>query len=419
MTTENTTPADEVVRDEYGFDDDGVHSNGTEYDDGGFDVNGIHQDTDTVFNEHGRTRDGGRYDDEGYDCDGYDRGGWDREGYDSDGYDRDGYNVDGYDCDGYDEDGINCHGESRCDNGDCNDEYCSCHTQGSDDLLEYNTCVLQETGWKQHRYKRTTPTIAFEFECIGHEDANTGAAAICGPYNRAYRELIGGTLYGHGSIAKRDGSLPDKTGLEFVTVPMTLDEHRKVLAAAFPGGRLGDGAVSAWSKTQCGMHVHLARSSLSPLTLGKMLCFMHIPGNVSFHIDIACRQTHYASFPSHRSLVSTGLPYKADQSDKYSALNVKRSTVEFRIFRPSARTSNILKNLCYVLAVRDFCRQASAIRSKLSAVEFLTWLGRTDARFEYIELDQWLRTHDSAFGRTYLSVAKPSIKPRKDGNAAA
>jgi hypothetical protein len=417
MTTENTA-SNEVERDEYGFDSDGVHLNGTAFDEGGFDEHGIHCDTGTVFNDEGRTRDGGRFDEYGYDCDGYDRSGYNEEGYDSEGYDRDGFDCDGYDSDGYNEDGYHRHGGSRCENGDCNDEDCSCREEGSDELLEYNTCVLEETGWKRHRYKRTTPTVAFEFECIGHEDANTGAAAICGPYNRAYRELIGGTEYGHGSIAKRDGSLPDRTGLEFVTVPMTLDEHRKVLAAAFPDGRLGNGAVSAWSRTQCGMHVHLARSSVSPLTLGKMLCFMHLPANVGFHIDIACRQTHYASFPSHRSLVSTGLPYKADQSDKYSALNVKRSTVEFRIFRPSARTSNILKNLCYVLAVRDFCRQASADRRKLSPSEFLTWLGTTDARFEYIELDQWLRSHDSAFGRMYATVAKPSIKPRKDRPAA-
>jgi hypothetical protein len=416
MTTENN--AGEIERDEYGFDNDGVHSNGTVFDDSGFDQDGIHEDTGTEFNESGRTRSGGRFDQFGYDCEGYDRSGYNEDGYDSDGYDRDGYDEDGYDCDGYNEDNEDCHGNSRCENGVCEDCDCSCHEEGSDELLDYNACVLQETGWKPHRYKRTTPTVAFEFECIGHVDANTGARAIRQPFDKAYGQIVGGTISREGSIAKRDGSLPERTGLEFVTVPMTIDEHRNVLAAAFPNGRLGNGEISAWSKTQCGMHVHLARSSLSCLTLGKMLCFMHLPANVGFHIDIACRSTHYAAFPSHRSLVSTGLPSKADFGDKYTALNVKRNTVEFRIFRPSARTSSILKNLCYVLAVRDFCRQSSADRGRLNPEAFLTWLGTTDARFEYIELDQWLRTHDSAYGRMYVALAKPSIKPRKDKPAA-
>lgn len=411
---------DEVVRDEYGFDTTtALHTNGTEYDDGGFDIDGNHCDTGTEFNPSGRTRDGSRYDSEGYDRHGYDRHGYNEEGYDCEGFNLDGYDSEGYDRDGYGDDGEDRHGNTRCDNGECDDDYCECHQEGSDELLDSDACVLQETGWRSVLYKRTTPTVAFEFECIAIADANTGAAAIRGPYDRAYAQLVNRTTSGEGSIAKHDGSLPDRTGVEFVTVPMTLDEHRKVLAAAFPSGKLGAGAVNAWSHSKCGMHVHLARSSLTNLTLGKMLCFMHQPDNIAFHIDIAGRQTHYASFPGHRSLVSTGLPYKADNSDKYTALNVKHATVEFRIFKPSCKHSTLLKNLCYVLAVRDFCRDSSARRRELSADNFLRWLGTTDARFRYIELDQWLRNHDSLWADHYRTVAKQSIKPNRKPVVAA
>jgi hypothetical protein len=420
MPTENTN-TDEVVRDEYGFDENGIHTNGTEFNDAGFDQHHLHRDTDTEFDESGRTINGTRYnvdgyDVDGYDVEGYDRNGYDEDGYDSDGWDRDGYNTEGYDADGYDCDGQDSCGNTRCDNGDCDDDYCDCRTRGSDELLDSDACVLEETRWCQYRYKRTAQLVAFEFECIAHDCANDGAERLMVPFDEAYDELIGHTA-GCGSIAKHDGSLPTGKGVEFVTVPMLLDEHRRVLAKAFPGGRLGGGHVSAWNHTKCGMHVHLNRRSMGNLTLGKLLCFMHQSCNRSFHIDIAGRETTYAKFQGHRSFVSNGLPVKADHGEKYSALNIKPHTVEFRIFRPSTQLPTILKNLCYCLAAREFCVSVSAMRSSITWQEFLKWLGTTDARLRYRELDSWLRNRQSDYGMYYRAHAKPLPKPKPLGAA--
>jgi len=383
---------------EEGYDRSGYDENGydrSRFDEDGWHEEGWHRDTHTEFSPNRRTRDGSRYNDSGYDADGYDS-----DGIDEDGFYRDGYNDDGEDRNGF----------SRCDNGDCDDEYCSCRNAGCDELLDSCACVLEETGWQRHAYRRTSPTIAFEFECISHSTANDARDRLLNAYNPAYEELVCKTSTGDGAICKQDGSLPD-TGVEFVTVPMFLDEHRSVLRKAFRN-KFGDGSVSSWNHTKCGMHVHLARTSLSNLTLGKMLCFMHQPANVPFHVAIAGRQSTYAQFVHHRSAVSTGLPDKAGRGDKYSALNVKPYTVEFRIFRPSCKFETLLKNLCYCLAVRDFCRQSSLDYRALSAGAFLLWLGTTDARRTYRELDAWLRESDSDYGRSYLATALPVPKPK-------
>lgn len=390
--------------DRYGYDEDGFNRDGYNedgydadgYDEDGWNEDGLHRDTDTEFGPNRRTRDGSRYN---------------SEGYDADGYNDEGYNEEGYGRDGYNEDGEDQYGNSRCENGDCDDDYCSCHNSGSDNLLCSSTCVLRETDWLAHRYKPNAPTVAFEFECVSQSDANDAMESLLDAWNPAYKSLVGATRTGKGAICKEDGSLPENTGLEFVTVPMLLDQHRAVLRAAFRS-KFGDGCVSAWNYSKCGMHVHLARSSLSNLTLGKMLCFMHSPHNSPFHVAIAGRHSSYAAFLPHRSEVSNGLPLKAAQSEKYSALNVKKSTVEFRIFRPSCRFETLLKNLCYVLAVRDFCRQSSASKFALGWEQFLSWLGHTDARLAYRELDAWLRASDSDYGTHYRSIAKPMPKPK-------
>jgi hypothetical protein len=358
------------------------------YDRNGFHVyTHIHRDT------------GSRYDSEGYNSRGYDSEGYDREGYDSDGYDADN-------CDTY--------GNSRCDNGCCEDPDCEECGGSNDDLFSSDACVLDECGWIRSRYRASAPTIAFEFECYASEWANRSADEAAGyllsHWNPAYESCVGGTHTGEGAICKEDGSLQAGRGLEFVTVPMLLSEHREVLRKAF-SSKFGDGRVNAWSISKCGMHVHLSRASLTNLTLGKMLCFMHTLGNVGFHVSIAGRHSTYAQFNAFNASVALGLP-KRTRTDKYSALNVKDYTVEFRIFRPSGRFDTLLKNLCYCLAVRDFCKQSSLSTQALTWDRFLMWLGTTESRRTYHELDAWLRRQDDQYGTYYKLHAKPLPKPK-------
>ena len=83
-----------------GFNELGLHRNGTLYDEDGYDKDGYDQQG---FGRDGYNKQG--YDQWGYDRRGYDRKGYDGAGYNEKGYGRDGYNKDGYNAYGYDRDG--------------------------------------------------------------------------------------------------------------------------------------------------------------------------------------------------------------------------------------------------------------------------------------------------------------------------
>jgi len=409
------------------------------YDENGYDADGVNAEG---FNAAG-------FDAEGYDADGYDADGWDSdglhvaggyfhpdtgrtmgggrrdpEGYDAEGWDRDGFNSEGYDASGYDIDGTDSNGRTRCENGDCDDCDCECQSSENDQLLSSDADVIDWTGWLSKRYKRRQVTLGFEFECRSRTTPNDAINPTSGAINRAYKEHVNHSTSGDGAIAKEDGSLDDDWGLEVVTVPMTLVEQRKVLHAAFPGGRfgggsplsvgLGSGSVMAWTETRCGMHVHVGRSSISDLTLGKMLCFMHDPDNVAFNVDIAGRlATKWAAYREERAHVVQGHPKHAGKSHKYSALHVKDSTVEFRIFRPSTQLPVLIKNLCYAAAVRDYCTSAGI--ADLTWQKFLVWMAQPENRKTYVELHRWLQKREGTVGDCY----RKHVGPAKEAPVAA
>ena len=110
---------------EFGFDGNGVHKNGTRFDEegygadgfnqkgynragydregldrNGFNKKGIHNFTNTRYDVNGYNKDG-------YNRDGFDRGGYDRYGYNRKGYDRSGFDKDGFSAGGFNREGIN------------------------------------------------------------------------------------------------------------------------------------------------------------------------------------------------------------------------------------------------------------------------------------------------------------------------
>ena len=84
--------------DQYDFNRNKIHRNGTKYDNEGFDADGMGKDG---------------YDRFGFDINGFDRDGYNRLGFDINGFDRDGYNESGYDINGYDRNGYNKQGFNK------------------------------------------------------------------------------------------------------------------------------------------------------------------------------------------------------------------------------------------------------------------------------------------------------------------
>ena len=112
-----------IVYDKDGFNQSGIHRNGTPFDDEGYLVTGFNRDgydregyNRGGFNKNGIDRDG--FNKHGFNKDGYDRNGfhldgYNKEGFDRDGYDREGYNLIGFNRSGYDKQGYNEKGEYK------------------------------------------------------------------------------------------------------------------------------------------------------------------------------------------------------------------------------------------------------------------------------------------------------------------
>lgn len=178
---------------------------------------------------------------------------------------------------------------------------------------------------------------------------------------------------------KSDGSLD--AGVEMVTVPLTLDQHRAfdwrgkmrpLLAIAMSGSRTSN----------CGMHVHVNRRALSPLTLAKMLLFMNAPGTQHLIGTVAQRTGSTWARPQRKTW-KEGKEWQRYNHMRYQPLNVTGPTAEFRIFRGSLRYDRILKNLEFCHAVVMFCRGTSAAKIQ-DAAEFAAWLDRNGREYPYL-----------------------------------
>ena len=168
---------------------------------------------------------------------------------------------------------------------------------------------------------------------------------------------------------KRDGSL-GHTGFEVVTRPDSMEVHKRKFKELFddrPGKQL-----TSWSNGRCGMHVHITKSELSQLQLGKMLCFLNEPANTNMIAKIAGRKPGRWCRVYKKKVTDI---YRPDE--RYVALNITEHTAEVRIFRGTLSQAGFFKNLEFVQALVEFCAPANrGIREAVSAREFCRWLPR-------------------------------------------
>lgn len=336
MSDANEVQDNDDQYDAYGFHEStGLHRDtGELHDADGFDSDGVHRSTETFFHPVTLlTRDGDRRDVDGFD--------W--RGRDCYGYDRDGY-----DADGYNEDGEDRHGCSRCENGECDDSDCErCNPPGFEDQLDsYSTRADRHLRWRPD--PNVTLYAGHEIEMYSRNEEYDDVQRTLDQLQVAYRKCNPLTPDGRCAIAKHDGSL-GAFGFETVTVPLT-DAQVYGIFEAFDV--LGDRACAAWSHDDNGHHIHLSRAAIGPLTLGKMMVFMHAAANKTFISQIAGRGSNGYARYSQKKLTDT------QNHDRYEVLNVTDRTVEFRLFKANLYSKAILKNYEFCKAVLAFCQQA-------------------------------------------------------------
>ncbi len=146
------------------------------------------------------------------------------------------------------------------------------------------------------------------------------------------------------AIMKRDGSLSN--GVEIVSVPASVEDHKKAYENFFKSHH------SLAAKANCGIHIHVSRSNVSFLALGRMMKFL--AKNRSKITKIAGRESaQYAAIRDDWDLTS---PWYAASNkyekvpkfnwSKYTGLNIAPNrTMEFRLFKSTTDWSEFCRFL--------------------------------------------------------------------------
>lgn len=293
-----------------------------------------------------------------------------------------------YSCDVVMEEGDVCtdnDGDSWC--SDCyNDRYCHCSSCG-DELMndDANTgpwgdtycdhCHEPEyeedngpiesyghTTFRDHRFcfREWTVTgivkhtrVPSKFPALGFElETNTS------DYTKrvdAARFMLDG-LPDDYLIIKEDGSV---SGFEMVTLPADLRTHMEM----FPWDKLpvlaSKYAMTSWRGSNCGLHVHISKSSMSSSHLYKFMSF-HDHNSWALTRFAGRTTDQWARFGKYDYDDRKSQAMGRTTTERYVAVNTQpRDTAELRYFRGSLRPDTVKATLEFVHALWLYTRDLS------------------------------------------------------------
>ena len=157
-------------------------------------------------------------------------------------------------------------------------------------------------------------------------------------------------------IIKEDGSV---SGFEMVTLPADLRTHMEM----FPWDKLpvlaSTYSMSSWAGQNCGLHVHISKSSMSPSHLYK---FMTFHDHNAFHLCRFAGRTsnQWARFGKGDCDDRKAQAMSRQRTERYVAVNTQpRDTAELRYFRGSLRPETVKATLEFVHALWLYTRDLS------------------------------------------------------------
>lgn len=151
-------------------------------------------------------------------------------------------------------------------------------------------------------------------------------------------------------ILKYDCSITEdkslSAGFEIVSRPADLENQKSIFEPLFEI----KGLVS-FDTTSCGLHVHIDRSRLTQLQIGKMLVFLNNRENLPFIEAIAQRKNNSYCEIKYKKIISCK---KSDS--RFEALNLQNAaTVEMRIFKGTLVKESFYKSIEFADALVHFC----------------------------------------------------------------
>ena len=199
------------------------------------------------------------------------------------------------------------------------------------------------------------------------------------------------------ALCKHDGSLHN--GFEIVSAPATISALKEGWTK-FCEANYSD-QLSSWHTETCGMHIHVDRTSLTPLEIGKLLVFVNGKANARFMESIAGRDSRQWSVKKFK-----GIKDALQRSDKYEALAThKPKTIEFRVFRGNIAKQGIMRNIEFVDALCNFVRTVGMDKNtdtvnRLSYTNFVSYMNTSENKGSYPYLFSWLVRKGYNKGRT-------------------
>lgn len=252
-------------------------------------------------------------------------------------------------------------------------------------VLSYGTNILSVLGnvcyvnkKEQDLHRNNALLLGVELEVDSKLDRRSPSDVF-----NVVREETDFTQYG---IVQDDSTC---TGGEYISLPADLCSHKErlnwpeYLKALRTVAKGFDGRDN-------GMHVHINRRAISPLTLGRMLVFMNAVDNSAFLTTIAQRPISECvdwCKMEYRKKLTDGARHKLSR-DRYVILNVKDATVECRMFKSTLKLERFYKNLEFCDALVNWC--ASVGPSGLNTARFCDFVATR--RGVYPHLHKFIRT---------------------------
>ena len=164
-----------------------------------------------------------------------------------------------------------------------------------------------------------------------------------------------------------DGSL--NNGFEIISQPMGLDRQTELWTSILTAPSLRD--FRSHNTSTCGLHVHVNRSSITPLTLSKAIVAINSDNWNTLVKTVARRESNGYSLQKPNTFSKVGHTHAQDRYEMINTTN--KATIEFRIFRGTLKLESLLAAIEFANAVLNWAAFTSA--ADLSAKSFVTWLG--------------------------------------------
>ena len=268
---------------------------------------------------------------------------------------------------------------------------CECET---DECRESNRAHPDRVQW--HRTRGVS--LGLELELVGRDSRLLDEVQWLQLFERTVEvfhpeglmNLIGGGQNTQLLYAKRDGSLPSDSGVEYVSQPMTLDAWHAVPTKFW---NFVEANYKAFNQSDVGIHIHFPWASMEVGHAYTMLSALNslqinqhgILFNVAQRGDVSYARWDLLTMRDAYNVVAEVAKQRTrSDNEKYKAINLQHTdTIELRYFQSNAKGSRVLKNLEFVDALYELTKRDYQMTQGWNHEDDIPTIGLIEVATEY------------------------------------